>query len=237
MLIKTKGIVFHTLKYSDTSIITKIYTKESGLQSYLIRGARSVGKRSKAMLFQPPNILDLEVYRKENAQLNKLKEFKLSYVFRSIPFQVFKSSIALFMMEVLKAILKEEESDEELYNYIEASLIRLDEPERFNPNFHLYFLLSLTNYLGFMPDNNCSASRPYFDLQKGMFTTDQPIHSYFLNAPLSAKISEMLNGSEDVVIASNERSDILVGLLQYYDLHITNFKKIKSYQVLHEIFQ
>ena len=41
MLQKTQGIVLHSLKYKDTSIIVDIYTEVSGRASFLVPVSRS----------------------------------------------------------------------------------------------------------------------------------------------------------------------------------------------------
>lgn len=234
MLAKTRGIVFHTIKYSETSVITKIYTEAFGLQSYIINGVRTKGSKNKSSHFQPFNILDLEIYRRENKNLQRIKEFKIGYVFRSIPFNVFKSSIALFLVEVLNKVIKEEESNENLFRYIEQSIMDLDESSSLESNFHLHFLIHLTSYLGFFPSGTFEDAKPYFDLKEGCFVSQEPPHFYFLK-PVSSKQFSDLMAEPNVSLSLLERNDLLEKMLQYYELHLEGFKKIKSHTVLSEV--
>ena len=110
MLQKTRGIVLHSVTYSETSLVVKIYTEAFGLQSYLLKGAK--GKRSsfRPVFFQPLNLLDAVVYKNEKTALQSMKEVQLAHPFRSIPFDIRKSSIALFLNEILYKSIREEEA-------------------------------------------------------------------------------------------------------------------------------
>ena len=77
MIKKTGGIVLGSIKYKDTSLIVKIFTRELGLKSYLINGVRVQGKGSKSALYQPLTLLDLVVYDKENASLQRISDAKI----------------------------------------------------------------------------------------------------------------------------------------------------------------
>ncbi len=41
MLNKTKGIILHQIKYTDSGVIAQVYTREFGRQSLMIKGMRS----------------------------------------------------------------------------------------------------------------------------------------------------------------------------------------------------
>ena len=92
---KTKGIVLNSIKYAETSIISKVYTLEFGLQAYIVNGVRK--KNGKSTYYQPLTLLDLQVSNSKQGQLHRIKEAKPHYVFNSIPFDILKSSVALFL--------------------------------------------------------------------------------------------------------------------------------------------
>ena len=50
---KTRAIVLHCIKYSETSVIAKIYTEKLGMQSYMVKGVRAAKSKSKAAMLQP----------------------------------------------------------------------------------------------------------------------------------------------------------------------------------------
>ena len=123
MIHQTRGIVFKTIKYSETSVISKIYTEKFGLQSYLINGVRSEKSKIKAGLLQTMSILDMQVYYRENKNLNRVKEITAAYVFQSLPFDALKRSAGLFVMDVLNKCIREQESNEDLFQFTQNLLI------------------------------------------------------------------------------------------------------------------
>ena len=104
MLQKTKGIVLHTLKYNDTSIIVDMYTELSGRTSFLVPVPRSRKAAVKSVLFQPLSFIEFEADYRPNATLYRVKEAKSFYPFTSIPYDPYKSSMALFLAEFLLSV-------------------------------------------------------------------------------------------------------------------------------------
>ena len=224
MYFQTKGIVLSSVKYSESSIICKIYTAKFGLQSYLINGVRK--KKGGSAYYQSLNILDLTVYHKNNSQLQRVKEVKVPNSYSSIPFHVLKSSIAMFLAEVLSKCLKEEEENTELFSFIESALLEFDKAD-FDSQFHLRFLVALSGYLGFYP-NLDNHHLPYFDLMNGCFCEKQGGHKHYLK------------NSADFVSAlklekTNNKNKILEDILEYYKLHVDGFSHIKSKDVLESV--
>ncbi|HXH18686.1 MAG TPA: DNA repair protein RecO [Chitinophagales bacterium] len=233
MLYKTKGVVLHTIKFTESSIITKIYTEAFGLQSYLVNNVRSSGK-SRASLFGPVNILDLEVYRRENKNLQRLREFRAAHIYKTVHSDVLKSSIALFIAEVLYKCIREEEANPEMYHFIERSLIALDESPEADNNFHLFFLLALAKHLGFSPGRNSDSKNAWFDLKEGRFVSELPEHKYLITQPHVSYLENLLSGNSPVQMKADERSFLLEKILIYYALHLHGFRKVSSHRVLHE---
>jgi DNA repair protein RecO (recombination protein O) len=151
MLHKTKGIVLNYIKYSESSIITKIYTEELGLQTYIVNSVRSKTSKNKIALFQPLTLLDLVVYYKTSSQIHRISEVRLNSPFRSINIDNKKSSIALFLTELLSKTLKEEGPNSSLFEFLYNSILSFDHCEKNFENFHLHFLLGLSAFLGFEP--------------------------------------------------------------------------------------
>jgi DNA repair protein RecO (recombination protein O) len=239
MLLKTKGIVLHTTKYSETSVIAKIYTDKLGLVSYIIKGVRSSKSRNKAALLQPLTLLDMEVNHRENKSLQFIKEFSRAHSYQSLPFDTIKSAIALFLLEVIAKSIHEHEPNEELFDFVYHSLCLLDESVELNPDFHLLFLTHFTRHLGFFPHNNYTETNSGFNLLEGVFVPTTTQIGNILKPEESRIIFELANASFSsnlrLGIGRFERKKTLSNLLRYYQFHIENFN-IKSAEVLEEIF-
>ena len=226
MYSQTKGIVLSSVKYSESSIICKVYTAKLGLQSYIVNGVRK--KKGGSAYYQPLNILELTVYHKNNKQLQRIKEVKAPAAYTSIPFHVLKSSVALFLAEVLSKCLKEEEENQGLYCFLENSLMELDQSD-FDGQFHIRFLIALSGYLGFYP-NIENANLPYFDLMNGCFSKSKSEHKNYIN-----NTSEFVSALKLEPIHNKKR--ILEYILDYYQLHVYGFGRIKSKGVLESVLK
>jgi DNA repair protein RecO (recombination protein O) len=236
MLHSTKGIVFHSIKYSETSIIVKIYTELFGIQSYLIKGIRNAKSKIKPGLFQSMTLLDLVVYHKEKQSLQSVKEVQLSCPFKTIPFDIRKSSVALFINELVYKSIREEEANPELFGFLWHSCRELDETEESVSGFHLRFSLQLMQYLGIFPQNNQSDSFPIFNLREGYFQALVPNHPYYLEPEQSRVFSEILEMNTEYRISNTEyRNKMLETILLYYQLHLPGFKGVQSHHILHDV--
>lgn len=240
MLHKTRGIVLHHIKYSETSVIVTVYTESFGRQAYLINGVRSKKARIKANMLQPLFLLNMEVYHKSRRELQRVKEIQNDFVFSSLPYDIRKSTLALFIAEILYKTIQEQEPNRELFNYLYHSIQLLELKDDGIPNFHLYFLLHLTKYLGFFPENNYSLQNRYFDLKKGSFVQLRPLHTMGMEENESAILGTLLdfsdNQHENLKIPYNQRMSILERIIDYYALHDTGLSNLKSLSVLKEVF-
>lgn len=239
MLIKTAGIVLHTIKYSDTSTIVTTYTRDFGPVSYLVHGANKKKSNFRAALFQPFSLLEMDVYHAPGKDLQRIKEIQAAYPFCSIPYNPVKNAMALFLCEVLYRTLKQSEPDEGLFSFLEESLVRLDKCEKGTPNFHLVFLVKLSRLLGFGPNEDEEPTQ-YFDLMNGVFVPARPLHTHYLQPELSADFVALLRADYDTMqaipLTRQKRFSLLESLMDYYRLHVPEFHGVQSLAVLQTLF-
>lgn len=225
MIEKTKGIVLDFIRYRETSVIVKIYTEEFGLKSYLVNGARSSKNKSNPMaFFQPLTMLNLVVYNRPSG-LNRIKEMSLEMAFQSIPFEIKKTSIAMFLVEMLSKSLREEEKNDHLFQFIQQSLLFLDHCEADYENFHIQFLFGLTHFLGIAIE---SSEEIFSQLQDSGITVNQE---------LSEKLHQIIQGNYLAFVKLNgkTRSILLNYLIRFFQIHLENFGEIKSLNILKQI--
>lgn len=236
MLVNTPGIVLHSLKYSETSLVCKIFTKELGLQSYLLQGVRSSGKKNKAALFRPMNMLDMVVYhKKDHKGLQRIKEYSLGYIYRDLPFNIVKSSLAMFYTEVLHHAIKEDVADAELYHFIQSSLEELDQATEHLADRHIRFLLGLSGHLGFLPEGDFTDQTPFFDLIEGSYVVNRPIHPNYLDQELSIPLSKVLNSEQGYVVPVSSRGPLLEKMIDLFRYHIDGFPPLRSHTILKDV--
>ncbi|MGV6945919.1 DNA repair protein RecO [Sphingobacterium kyonggiense] len=237
MLVQTKGIPLKITNYSESSVVAQIYTEQLGLQSYLINGARKPKAKIHTNILQPFHLLDLVVYNKENNNLQRIKDAQQSPTLTSIPLDIVKSSLAMFLNEVLYKVLRHQHPDPHLYQFLENAIIWLDEAKEGLANYHLIFLLKLTHFLGFKP---AISKKPYFDLQEGQFTSIMPAHIQVLAEPYSSLFRDLLQENfqdcNKIKLSKSDRAFILQKVVDYYRLHTENFGELNSLYILEEIF-
>lgn len=237
---KTVGIVLHSLKYNDTSNIVEIYTRHSGRGSYLVPIPRSRKSALKNVLFQPLSLIEFEADFKPTTTLHRVKEAKSYYPFHSLPYDPYKSAIALFLAEFLYRALREEIENEILFSYLEHSIHWLDSCRSKFSNFHLVFLIRFSRFLGLYPNMDAYESGAYFDLQGACFTSSKPIHLAYINQEESSRIKTLMRMNYDTMhlfeMSRAERSRCLTILNEYYSLHLPDFPRLKSLDILQELF-
>lgn len=233
MLVKTEALILKTTKFKETSLIVKAYAQSHGLLSFIVNGVRTAQKTNKAVLFQPLNYLDIIVYYKENKGLLHLKEYKFNFLYQTVPFDIVKSSVAILMLEVVEHVLKEEEENEELYDFLKDSFMLLDAEKNSVANFHLYFLAKLTHFIGINAQGKYSTKTPIFNMNDGQFVAE--IIGYNnLQGSLSENFSALMQ-NEDVHLNKTNRKLLLDTLINYYQIHIEGFRKVKSLEVLEAV--
>ncbi len=239
MLIKTLGIVFKSKKYSETSVIVDVFTEEKGMRSYIVSGVRSQRPTVSAGLLQPMTPVELVAYEKDGADLTRLKEVKPYQVFQAIPFDIRRSSVGLFMIEVARNGIQGHEAQPALFDFLLRNFIYLDETHHSIANLHLHFMVHLAEHLGFMPGGDYSAETPIFDLEEGVFTDLKPSHQHWLSQLPAGKFYQLLmlpmDQCQEVLFDREERRNLLKSLLNYYRLHIENFQNVHSHEILEEV--
>lgn len=241
MLSKTRGIVFRSFKYGDSSLILDVLTEAHGLRSYIISGVRSSKSKSQASLCQVMSMLDLVVYERDDRDLNRVKEIKSAYVYQGIPFDIRKSAVGLFMVEVARKCIREREKNEPLFAFLWQQFSFLDATNQAVANLHIHFLLSLSGYLGFTPGGDFGPDSPFFDFREGQYELERPEHPHFFDERNSALMYEMLHHTiqncHELALSRSERRQLLHGLLEYYHLHIDSMGTIHSHQILQEVLE
>ena len=215
---KSLGIVLTYIRYRETSILVTIYTKSSGIKSFIENGVRSAKGKHKMALFQALNILDLDLFLKDKG-LCRISEAKSAYPFKEIPYNIFKSSIALFLAEVLYKVLKEEEENIPLFDFLEEKIKELDQLKVGLENFHIYFLWDLMVFLGIFP---ATVQEMFFQLGNR-------------SSELAVQMERLILNHENQGLNRKIRSEMLHALLDFYHLHLESLGEIKSLDVLHEV--
>ncbi len=239
MLAKTRAIVLHTVRYGEKSLIVTLYTERYGRQTAILNAARGAGSKNKAAWLQPLFLVETDTYVHNNREIQRIKEIRLTDPYLSIPFEVRKSAQLLFLAEVLRRILLEEVPHPALFEFMENALLYFDIMEKGSANFHLWFLVRLTGYLGVFPQTIPEENR-WFDMQTGLFVSSEPLHPGFMDRETTSLLRQFMelniHALPALLITARQRNLLIDKILEYLHFHFGNLQQLKSRPVLKELF-
>ena len=237
---KARGIVLNTVKYGDSSMVAQLLTDVGGRCSYMVQGVRSSrGRGSKAALLQPMFAVEFEGLESSKMDMHRFRELRSGIVLQSTPFDVRKSTMALFMAEALYRLVRESEPNEALFDFVWGSVEALDVMEEGVANFHLWFLANLSRFLGFSPSGEYRTGA-IFDMREGVFTMVPPGHSAVMDASNSEILRDLLECDvrylAEIGLNRVQRVEFMEEMMRYYGYHLEAIKSVRSIRILQEVF-
>ncbi len=239
MLHKTRGIIFKATDYSESSVIVQVFTEKFGMQSYIINGVKKARAKIPRNMLQPLHLLEMVVYHKNTGGVQRIAELKASPTLQSIPYDVIKSCLAIFLNEVLYKAVRQQSADEQLFDFVFNAISWLDHEQTALANFHLAFMLQLSRFLGFYPDGESAGAGTYFDMKNGVFTRNKPEGLLYMPPPHAQDFYRLMQLKFGMLsqfkLSPDDRRYLLDRLLEYYALHVEGFGNIKSHEILEEV--
>jgi DNA repair protein RecO (recombination protein O) len=236
MYIATEGIVLQTTKYSDNSLIVKIFTRKNGVVSFIIKNAFSKKNKQPASYFASLTILDIIYKEPYTEKLTFLKEVTLAHPFHAIHQDIRKNCILLFEQELLMKLLYQANApDEDLFDFIKKHLIELETTQELAPDFHIVFLVQLIQQLGYAPELNFSLQTPYFSIEDSNFGNLLLETPYFLSKEASFYLFTMLKKQNHTIPDKKTRMELLHGMILYLMQHNKQIKEIGAVGILSEV--
>jgi len=242
MLQTTTGIVLRSVKYGETSLVTNIFTREFGVQAYLIQGVRTTKtKQNRAALLQPSTLLELVAYQKQQKSLQRLREFQYAYMHRSLQAEVVKNSIALFSVELLLRLLPEDAPLPDLFDYCFQYFQMLDQLSNEEvANLPVHFIIQISRLLGYEIKGDYSAATPHLHFQEGGFSDHLPVIRPFVTDDDARALAALLTVDEyqklrEVSMNAAMRFRLLDWYIAFLQQHSQHLSQIKSLAVLQAI--
>lgn len=237
---KTRAIVLKAIKYGDNSLIVKLLTEQNGLQSFLIKSAFNKNAKIRAALFQPLTMLDVVSF-KSHGELSYLKEASIEYTFKSIPYDIKKSAIVLFISELISKSIQDGQTDTALFDFIRHALIHLDDMSDSCADFPLRFTIELSRHLGFAPNINNYKEGYIFDLENGCFIPYSANTLYLIDNQYCNTFQRLCSidffDTNTVNLKNVERRQLFEYMTAYFKLHVSGFNDIKSSEILRTVLQ
>lgn len=230
-----QGVVLHSLKYSENQLVIHILTRLGGRRSFITKVS---GRGNGRNLFQPLYLIDF-IPVKSRGEIGKLSQVTASIPLYNIPYDIAKSSITLFIAEILYRLIKEENADERLFDFVQSSVIALDLAEGSVANFHLHFMVRLSHYLGFAPQGRY-VNGNWFDIKSGAYETIEPKHDLKLDQFYTNLLNRLWNCSvsdiASIELNRGQRTDFLEQMVTLYGYHTESVYSVNSISIFREIF-
>jgi DNA repair protein RecO (recombination protein O) len=235
MLHVIDAIVLRAIKHGDTSVVLKVYTRQFGTRSYLVRTGKK--KEKSGALLEPLNRLEMVVTESTDRDLHNAREVRLARPFTRIPFDPIRGAVALFVQEILYKVLRDGSPDDCLFSFLIEALDHIDEAEDLR-HFPIQFLLVLSDHLGFRPETPLD-TEDRFDLKEGHFLSGDVPHGYTMGPPLSHALARLLEvkglSQPPFIMPLEHRRQLLDHLLLYFRLHVEGTSELRSPAVLHQV--
>ncbi len=229
MKYKSKGIALTYIKYGETSIISKVFTQEHGLQSFIIKGARGKSSKKRVVFFEPLTLINITANYNSKKSLQFLSEVTAIDSINFTKQNMNKKFIAFFLAEVSSKVLHEGEKNESLFNFIWNRTKELQLNNKTELNFVLKYMLDLSSYLGFYPSRE-GFDLPYFSLTEGCFVAKN-IVGETLSKKKSTTLKSLMNNN-NCFITQSERTNLLQDIFLYYSVHNHNLSSVKSHLII-----
>lgn len=220
MISKTRGIVFRFTKFRETSIIVTILTEAFGLQHYIVNGVRAKSPKSRIALYQPLTLLDMVVYHRENTNIERIREARCFHPYQTLATDAKKSTIAIFITELLNKSIRHESHADVLFAFLSESLVAIDKTTTAFENAHLIFMIQLSRHLGFGPQ-----------------FTNEILGGRVADPETEQALTLLLRAAygHPLPISNIQRRIILDLLVKFYADHIENLGDFKSIPVLRDL--
>ena len=232
------GFVLKLSEYSDTLKIIHFYSREKGYISMIAPTSIFKRRNKPVHLFQ---IVEIEYSVNNHGGLHHLKSADTIKNLPNLYFDVIKMNILLLWGEVLNLILKNEEPNDALYNFIINSIEYLNTSEEDTGNFNLFFLYRLSTFLGLRINTDSWQEDYLFSIADGCFYPADR-NSGCISGPNTARtihrICTCLTEELSNIPLNQSARNILIDIIFiFYERHLNIHFNTKSIQVIREIFK
>ena len=219
MIDRINAYVLSSRKFKDSLRLAHVFTMEYGVQTFLFRTGK---KGENISFFQPLNAIQFSG-KKSDGKLEIAKDMSLNAIYSSIPFQVEKSTIALFIAEFLYRCLPEHYINEEIFELIKKTTQRLDSVEKLG-TLPIHFIAQFALEMGFLSDE--------YELTFENTRSDEALLHQSLHLFISTSIEQEVHSP----LNRELRKSLLEQLIAFCSSHLDTPIRLNSLEMFHEIF-
>lgn len=241
MLHQTKAIVLRHTKYGESSLIVQLFTESLGAISIIAKGGRNSKKNKTANLYQIGTLLEIVLYYHPNKNFQIINEVKIAHLYESLSDSMVHNCLMQFSLECLHQLVKYDTPQEELFTLAFEYLTQLDAIDTaLLANIPLYFLERLIQNLGYGIEGVYQSETSIFDLYQGKFVDAIHTQTIYIEGDKALVLSKLnqcksLKEILELNITKADRLYIMDVLIKYMQIHIPEFKQLKSVPILNAI--
>jgi DNA repair protein RecO (recombination protein O) len=233
MLLSSEGVVISSLKYGDSSIISKVFSKERGLISLISNRPKKKRGGASSGIYQAFNLVQFVCYFSNRSSVHRIKEIQFSPSSKPDVENVPKNALKFFLAEFISKVIKEEEQNANLYDFLEKKVISLNTHQDQLGSFHIRFLVELLEEIGIHP--LLMEKDHYFDLLEGTSCGIRPSHPNFYEGDDYLLFYKAFFQPEK--LGKLEKSRLLSLLISFYNVQLGGgLENLKSRSVLEVVF-
>ncbi len=242
-LIKTEGVVLSKIKYGESSVIARIFTKEKGKISVILKGARSP-KSKTGKLVNPLNLLEIIYYNKPTREIQLLSEATLIKHFNSIRADYDAMIFASAILELTDKLIHSDEPNERLFKGIVRIFDLMNSTPAFAEMFFVKFLFFFIEILGYKLTTEycmkCNASlqnerKVAFNYEKG-FLCEKCAQNEIINFSFSKeqykKILCLTSRKIECDVGNKLLNKLITLFEKYMDFQIEEFSEINTLKLI-----
>ena len=230
---KIEGIVLSSVRYGESSRIVNVLTRDEGKAGFMLR--QNGKHKSGSGMLLPLSGVEFIASGGRKGGMRAMKDLSLRHTPASFGSDPVRRSEAFFIAELLCHTLPDGIGDELLYEYVENSILTLEQGIDGIANFHLYFMMHLTDYIGIAPSVERD-EHTHFDLLSGEWTDGFGN----MSNSISGEEAELWYDLENVALDElnslnlnrNSRQQLIDLMQRYYSLHHPGFTLLKSQDIL-----
>jgi len=238
VLYTTRALILRTVKYGETSLIVDMYTEQKGHQTFMVHSVRKAKATTPASYLQLLSLVDMVAYHSDQRKIHHIKEIRLDHAYQSISFDMRKSAVITCLAEITSRCITTSYPQPDLFLFLHDELIAYDQPDRYDRDFLIRFLISLTHFLGFgmeIPEND--VNEKYLDLMEGTLVSVRPMHDYVMVASDITYLQSIMKAGNNKKeeIALDIRRRLIDQIILYYQLHVETLREVNSLKILREL--
>ncbi len=226
--------------HSDKTSLLSAFSRELGTISFAVPAGSGRGATRRRALLSILTPLEVEASIRPGREVHTFKEPRALMPLHLVQIDPVRAALAMFLAEALLPILRQNEGDPLVFDYIVDAMRRLNDEATPPANFHIAFLVGLASLLGIAPDAGNFRHGRVFDMIDACFRSSAPLHGRALSPQESLAAERLMRMTWHNMgryrYSASQRAAALGRVLEYFTLHHANLSSLKSPAVLHTLF-